>query len=38
MMNTGCSIVECDFDWLDDYFVAIRKMLMYEAARVAERR
>lgn len=36
MMNTGCSVVECDFEWFDDYFVAIREILMEEAARLAE--
>jgi hypothetical protein len=34
LMNTGCSVVECDFEWLDDYFVAIREILMQEAARL----
>ncbi|MGD8750540.1 MAG: serine hydrolase domain-containing protein [Anaerolineales bacterium] len=36
MMNTGCSVVECDFQWFDDYFVAIREILMEEAARLVE--
>jgi CubicO group peptidase (beta-lactamase class C family) len=35
MMNTGCSVVECDNEWFDDYFVAIRMVLMQEAARLA---
>jgi CubicO group peptidase (beta-lactamase class C family) len=35
MMNTGCSVVECDFVWFDDYFVSIREILMQEAARLA---
>ena len=35
MMNTGCSVVECDFEWFDDYFVAIRELLLSHAAQVA---
>jgi CubicO group peptidase (beta-lactamase class C family) len=36
MMNTGCSVVECDFEWFDDYFVEVREILLGEAARIAE--
>ncbi len=32
MMNTGCSVVPCDFEWFDMYFVAIRELLLAEAA------
>jgi CubicO group peptidase (beta-lactamase class C family) len=35
MMNTGCSLVECDFDWFDEYFIPIREILMDEAAQLA---
>jgi CubicO group peptidase (beta-lactamase class C family) len=36
MMNTGCSVVECDYEWFDEFFVAIREILMEEAERLAE--
>jgi hypothetical protein len=31
MMTYGCSITECDFDWFDDYYVVIRKLLLEHA-------
>jgi CubicO group peptidase (beta-lactamase class C family) len=37
VMNAGCSVVECDWEWLGDYFGGIREILMEEAARLAER-
>jgi CubicO group peptidase (beta-lactamase class C family) len=36
LINSGCSVVECDWDWLADYFGTIRETLMREAARLAE--
>jgi CubicO group peptidase (beta-lactamase class C family) len=36
LINAGCSVVECDWEWLGDYFGAIRETLMEEAARLAE--
>jgi CubicO group peptidase (beta-lactamase class C family) len=35
MMNTGCSVVECDFVWFDEYFVAIRELLLAFAGEIA---
>ena len=35
LMNAGCSVVACDWDWLTDTFGAIRELLMDEAARQA---
>lgn len=35
MMNTGCSVVECDFEWFDQYFVAIRDLLLEHAGEIA---
>jgi CubicO group peptidase (beta-lactamase class C family) len=36
VMNAGCSVVECDWAWLGDYFGGIREILMEEASRLAE--
>jgi CubicO group peptidase (beta-lactamase class C family) len=38
LTNAGCSVVTCDYDWLDRHFVAIRRTLMDEAAHMAEGR
>jgi CubicO group peptidase (beta-lactamase class C family) len=35
MMNAGCSLVECDWEWLNDTFGVIRELLMEEAGRQA---
>jgi hypothetical protein len=35
LMNTGCSVMESDWDWLNDTFGAIRVLLMDEASRLA---
>ena len=35
MMNTGCSVVECDFEWMDETFVAIQELLMEHAGDIA---
>ena len=31
MMTYGCSITECDFEWFDAYFAAIREILLEHA-------
>ena len=31
MVTNGCSMTECDFEWFDTYFVAIREILLEEA-------
>ena len=36
MMNAGCSVAPCDWEWLADHFGAIRDVLMEEAAGIAE--
>lgn len=37
IMNTGCSLVECDFEWYDTFIVVIRELLLQEgAARLHE--
>lgn len=36
MMNTGCSLVECDFEWFDEYFVSIREVLLEAAEGVSQ--
>jgi CubicO group peptidase (beta-lactamase class C family) len=38
LMNAGCSVVECDWEWLANTFGAIRDTLLDEAARLAEGR
>jgi CubicO group peptidase (beta-lactamase class C family) len=35
MMNTGCSVVECDFEWFEDYFSTIRTKLLHAAEQIA---
>jgi CubicO group peptidase (beta-lactamase class C family) len=34
MMNTGCSLVPCDMEWFDDYYITIRELLLQEAAEI----
>jgi CubicO group peptidase (beta-lactamase class C family) len=35
LMNAGCSTVQADFDWLGDYFSAIKDLLLEAAEAVA---
>jgi len=36
MMTYGCSITECDFEWFDNYFVAIREVLLEQAEELSK--
>jgi CubicO group peptidase (beta-lactamase class C family) len=35
MMTYGCSITECDFEWFDTYFVAVREKLLDHAEELS---
>jgi hypothetical protein len=35
MINTGCSLVECDSEWFDQYFVAIHELLLEHVGVIA---
>jgi hypothetical protein len=34
MMNTGCSLVPCDNEWFDKYYISIRELLLKEAEKL----
>jgi CubicO group peptidase (beta-lactamase class C family) len=36
LINSGCSVVECDWDWLEDTFGAIRELLFEEGKIMAQ--
>jgi hypothetical protein len=34
MMNIGCSLVPCDNEWFDKFFITIRELLLQEAEKL----